>query len=91
MLVCSNYNGLKFRILVWRLTVVTFSPGGLGGRSHRDSLTSQEACGVRKGTNGNGSALMGSLQISFFDRGTFWVLPLAYFYPPKSARAYLFV
>ena len=24
----------------------------------------------------------------FFDRGTFWVLPLAYSYPPKSARAY---
>ena len=28
-----------------------------------------------------GSALMGSLQSScFFDRGTFWVLPLTYFY-----------
>ena len=26
----------------------------------------------------------------FFDRGTFWVLPLAYFCLPKSARAYLF-
>ena len=26
----------------------------------------------------------------FFGRGTFWVLPLTYFYLPKSARAYLF-
>ena len=25
-----------------------------------------------------------------FDRRTFWVLPLIYFYLPKSARAYLF-
>ena len=38
-----------------------------------------------------GSALIGSLQIScFFDGGTFWVLPLTYYYLPKSARAYLF-
>ena len=26
----------------------------------------------------------------FFDRGTFWALPLTYFYLPESARAYLF-
>ena len=31
---------------------------------------------------------MGSLQI--FDRGTFWVLPLTYFYLTKSARVCLF-
>ena len=37
-----------------------------------------------------GSALMGSLHFLFFDRGTFWVLPLSYFYLPKSARAYRF-
>ena len=38
-----------------------------------------------------GSALMGSLQISmWFDRGTFWVLPLTYFCLPKGARTYLF-
>ena len=36
------------------------------------------------------SALMGSLQICVFDRGTFWVLPLTYLYLTKSARAYLF-
>ena len=33
----------------------------------------------------------GELQIPcFFDRGTFWVLPLNYFYIPKHASAYLF-
>ena len=42
---------------------------------------------LRKGQIG--SALMGSLHFLFFDRGTFWVLPLTYFYVPKSARAYL--
>ena len=36
------------------------------------------------------SALMGSLQIYFFDRGTFWILPLTCFYIPKSAWACLF-
>ena len=37
-----------------------------------------------------GSALTGVTAFLFcFDRGTFWVLPLAYFYLPKSARAYL--
>ena len=44
---------------------------------------------IRKGTNGcsiNGV----TANFMFFDRGTFWVLPLTYFYIPKSARAYLF-
>ena len=36
------------------------------------------------------SALMGSLQIPCFLTGTFWVLPLTYFYLPKSASAHLF-
>ena len=41
------------------------------------------------GKGQTGSALMGSLRlIFFFDRGTFWVLPLTCFYPPKSDRAY---
>ena len=34
--------------------------------------------------------LVVSLQLSCFLTGTFWVLPLTYFYIPKSARAYLF-
>ena len=37
-----------------------------------------------------GSALIGSLRISCFLTGTFWALPLTYFYIPKSARAYVF-
>ena len=38
-----------------------------------------------------GSALMGSQNMLFlFDRGIFGVLPLSYFYIPKSARAYPF-
>ena len=37
-----------------------------------------------------GSALMGSLRISCFWTGTFWLLPLTYFSLPKSARAYPF-
>ena len=44
--------------------------------------------GDRKGTNG--VSTMGSLQISCFLTGTFWVLPLIYFYIPRSARAYPF-
>ena len=46
---------------------------------------------TRFGKGQTGSALMGSLQhFMFFDRGTFWVLLLTYFYLPKSARAYIF-
>ena len=30
-----------------------------------------------------------ALVVVFFDRGTFWVLPLTYFHLPKRARAYL--
>ena len=37
-----------------------------------------------------GSALMVTAKFMFSDRGTFWVLPLAYVYLPKSARSYLF-
>ena len=45
--------------------------------------------GVRKGTNGVSTNGV-TANFLFFDRGTFWVLPLTYFYLPKSARAYLF-
>ena len=46
---------------------------------------------VELGKGQMGSALMGSLQMFMFsDRRTFWVLPLTYFYLPKSARAYFF-
>ena len=43
----------------------------------------------RKGTNGVSTNGV-TANVIFFDRGTFLVLPLTYFYLPKSARAYLF-
>ena len=47
--------------------------------------------GVSIGKGHMGSALMGSLRILvLFDRGTFWVLLLTYFYITKSAGVYLF-
>ena len=47
------------------------------------------ACSDRKGTNGV-SANGVTAFFLFFGRGTFWILPLTYFYLPKSARAYPF-
>ena len=44
---------------------------------------------IRKGTNGVSTNGV-TANFMFFGRGTFWVLPLAYFYLPKSARACLF-
>ena len=41
----------------------------------------------RKGTNGVSTNGV-TANFFFFDRGTFWVLSLTYFYLPKSARAY---
>ena len=45
--------------------------------------------GARKGTNGVSSNGV-TANFIFFDRGTFGVLPLTYFYLPQSARVYLF-
>ena len=42
-----------------------------------------------KGTNGLGTHGV-TANFVLFDRGTFWALPCASFYLPKSARAYLF-
>ena len=42
----------------------------------------------RKGTN-TVSTNGVTANFMFFKRGTFWVLPLTYFYLPKGARAYL--
>ena len=41
----------------------------------------------RRGTNGIGTNGV-TANLLFFDRGAFWVLPLTYFYLPKSARAH---
>ena len=43
----------------------------------------------RKGTN-EVSTTGVTVNVMFFDRGTFWALSLAYFYLPKSARAFRF-
>ena len=45
--------------------------------------------GTRKGTNGVSTNGV-TADFMFFDRGTYWVLPLTYFYIPKRASAYLF-
>ena len=47
------------------------------------------ACRARQGTNGV-SADGVTVNFMFFDRGTFWLLPLTYFYVSKSASAYMF-
>ena len=43
----------------------------------------------RRGTNGVSTNGV-TANLRFFAGGTFWVLPLTYFYIPKSARAHLF-
>ena len=45
---------------------------------------------TRKGTTGVSTNGVTAIIFMFFDRGTLCVLPLTYFYLPKSARAYLF-
>ena len=49
----------------------------------------EERSTARKGTNGV-SINWATANLMLFDRGTFWVLVLTYFYLPQSARAYLF-
>ena len=44
---------------------------------------------TRKGTNAVSTNGVTAICM-FFDRGTFWVLPLSHFYIPKRARAHLF-
>ena len=48
-----------------------------------------EFSGDRKGTSGVSTNGV-TANFMWFDRGTFWVLLLTYFYIPKSARACLF-
>ena len=60
-------------------------PQPLSPTSFRSGL----AGATRKGTNGFSTNVAKTI-FMFFDRGTLWVLPLTYFYLPKSARAYLF-
>ena len=67
-------------ILILILLLIVISLGPISGDTFSSLL----------GKGQPGSALTGSLRISFFDRGTFWILLLTCFYLPKSARAYLF-
>ena len=46
--------------------------------------------GFRKGTNGVGTNGVTAFLLGFWHRDFFLVLPLTYFYLPKSARAYPF-
>ena len=56
----------------------------------RDPGIAEPACRLhRKGTNGVSTNEV-TANFMFFDRGTFWVLPLTYFDLPKIARAYPF-
>ena len=48
-----------------------------------------ELLGARKGTTGVSTNGV-TANFIFLGRGTFWVLPLTYFYLPNRARAYLF-
>ena len=45
---------------------------------------------LRKGAEGVSTSGVTAISFQVFDGGTFWVLPLTYFYLPKGARAYLF-
>ena len=57
--------------------------------AHRRQLCDAASGGFGKGSNGVSTNGV-TANFKFLDRGTFWVLPLAYFCIPKSARAYLF-
>ena len=54
-----------------------------------EALFGRFAAGACTGTNGVSTHGV-TAHFMFLVRGTFWVLPLTYFYLPKSARAYLF-
>ena len=58
------------------------SGGGGGGGSSSNNITFI-------GTNGVSTNEV-TAYFMFFDRGTFWVLPLTCFYLPKRAQAYFF-
>ena len=61
------------------------------GRGRSPSASARRAPRIgRKGTNGVSTNGVTAFLTTYFDRGTFWVLPLTYFYLPKSARVYLF-
>ena len=74
-------------ILTLVITLITRLPVRGLPSGWRERVSEHEPAELGKGQMG--SALMGSLQIACvltFDRGTFWVLPLTYFYPPQECQ-----
>ena len=61
----------------------------LSARNATVEMGTRDGFMSRKGTNGVSTNGV-TTNFMFFDRGTSWVLPLTYFYVPRSARAYLF-
>ena len=84
----SLYMHVCTRETTFFLTVASCAIRLLGGAVHARVLGHPSPAAVsRRGTNGvstNGVTAIFML----FDRGTFWVLPLTYFYLPQSARTY---
>ena len=81
-------------MLLLLLLLLLLSPGGviaaLGAlRSAKRSSGRKARQALGKGTNGVSTNGVTAFFL-FLTRGTFWVLPLSYFYLPKSARAYFF-
>ena len=70
-------------IIIIRIVMILLIMGCLS-----DGCPSSHA--ARKGTTGVSTNGVTANVMFLFNRGTFRVLPLTYFYLPKSARAYLF-
>ena len=61
-----------------------------GAEMRGGAAPAHTARNTRKGTHGVSTNGVTAFFL-FFGIGTFWVLPLTYFYLPKSASAYLFL
>ena len=65
------------------------APAGTPGRGPSGGAKKTTGGGPWRGRNGVSTDGV-TANFTLFDRGTFWVLPLTYFYISQSARAYLF-
>ena len=82
-------------IVITMIIVVLGCPRQTCARLDRRGSPDKAAAGETRACLGEGrmngvSTNGATVNFMFFDRGTFRVLPLTYFYLPKSARAYLF-
>ena len=64
--------------------------GGAGPSAGQGGARCRRVGESERGTNGVSTYGVTANFMMLFDRGTFWELPLTYFYLPKSARVYLF-